>query len=53
MRITIDGEKRILELESSGDDEDQITGFLADVSREAREKLLNQNLISSENQFFD
>ncbi len=53
MHVSIDEEKKVLELEAFGADEDQITGFLADVSRETREKLLNQNLISSKNQFLD
>ncbi len=51
--ISVNGEKKILELEASGDDEDQITGFLADISRETREKLVNRNLISSEDRFLD
>ena len=51
--ISINGERKTLELEVSGNKEEQITAFLAEISNDIRKQLLEHNIITSEDQFYD
>jgi len=51
--IFIDGEDKIIEFEVSGDDEEQITAFLAEVGDRMRKELVNRNIITPEDHFYD
>lgn len=50
--VFIDASNKTLEIETSGNLEEQITGFLAELGKDIRKQLRNMNLIPSE-EFFD
>lgn len=51
--VELNGKKRILELEVSGDSEEQITAFLAEIGNQIRKELIKSNVIISEDEFYD
>lgn len=51
--VLIDGVKRILDLEVSGDSDEQITAFLAELSNQIRQELIKQNVLSPDDRFYD
>jgi len=51
--LILDGENHILELEVSGDSEEQITAFLAEIGEKIREQLIQLNIITENDKFFD
>lgn len=53
INLILDGENHILELEISGDSEEQITAFLAEIGEKIREKLIQQEIITKNDKFFD
>jgi len=53
MYVLLDGERKTIELEVSGDNEEQITAFLAEIGDRIRQKLIENNIIASEEGFYD
>ncbi|MFX0039852.1 MAG: hypothetical protein ACFFCY_01280 [Promethearchaeota archaeon] len=53
MNVLLDGERKTLEFEVSGNNEEQITAFLAEIGDRVRQKLIENNIISSEEGFYD
>jgi hypothetical protein len=53
MYILLDGENKTLELEVSGDSEEQITAFLAEIGNQIRQQLIKHNVITSDDKFYD
>lgn len=53
MYILLDGENKTLELEVSGDNEEQITAFLAEIGNQIRQQLIKHNVITSDDKFYD
>jgi len=53
MYVVLDGENKTLELEVFGDDEEQITAFLAEVGNQIREQLIKYNIITPKERFYD
>ena len=51
--VSLNGKGRILELEVSGDSEEQITAFLAEIGNLIRQELIKYRIITSEDEFFD
>ena len=51
--ILLDGESRFLEFEVSGNNEDQITAFLAEIGDRVRNEFLINNIITAEDNFYD
>jgi len=51
--LILDGENRILEIEVSGDNEEQITGFLAEIGEKIREQLIQLKIIAENDKFYD
>ena len=51
--ILLDGEINTLELEVSGDHEEQITGFLAEIGNEIKQELLKHKIISLDDRFYN
>jgi len=51
--ILLDGENNALELEVSGDNDEHITGFLAEISNEIRQELLKHKVISVDDRFYN
>ena len=51
--VLIDGVKRILDLEVSGDSAEQITAFLAELGNQIRQELIKQNVLSPDDRFYD
>ena len=51
--ILLDGEINALEIEVSADHEEQITGFLAEISKQIRQELLKHNVISGDEKFYN
>ncbi|MFX1568959.1 MAG: hypothetical protein ACFFCV_11405 [Promethearchaeota archaeon] len=51
--VMLDGENRVLELEVSGDEAEQITAFLAEVSDRMRKKLILEKIIKPDEKFYD
>ena len=51
--ISLDGGKRIFLFEVSGDSEEQITTFLAEIGSAIRAKLIDNNILSREDKFWD
>ena len=49
----LDNENKVLELEVSGDDAEQITAFLAEVSDRVRKQLIRDKVIKPEEKFYD
>ena len=50
---SLDGENKILEFEVSGNDEEQITAFLAEIGDRIRKQLRNDGVITRADQFYD
>jgi len=53
MYILLDGDRKTLEFEVSGNNEEQITAFLAEIGDRVRQKLIDNNIIASEEGFYD
>ncbi|MFX0005006.1 MAG: hypothetical protein ACFE9J_16185, partial [Candidatus Hermodarchaeota archaeon] len=53
MYILLDGENKTLELEVSGDNEEQITAFLAEIGNQIRQELIKHNIITSDDKFYE
>jgi hypothetical protein len=53
MYVLLDGERKTLEFEVSGNNEEQITAFLAEIGDRVRQKLIEKNIIASEEGFYD
>lgn len=53
MYVLLDGERKTLEFEVSGNNEEQITAFLAEIGDRIRQKLIEKNIIASEEGFYD
>jgi len=51
--ILLDGEINALELKVSGDNDEHITGFLAEISNEIRQELLKHKVISVDDRFYN
>ena len=51
--IFLDGVRRIFLFEVSGDSEEQITAFLAEIGSAIREKLIDNNILSRKDKFWD
>jgi hypothetical protein len=51
--VMLDGENKVLELEVSGDEAEQITAFLAEVSDRMRRKLIHEKIIKPDDKFYD
>jgi len=51
--ILLNGEENILELEVSGESEEQITAFLAEIGNKIREQLIKQKVLSKSDRFYD
>jgi len=51
--ILLDGEINALELEVSGDNDEHITGFLAEISNEIKQELLKHKVISVDDRFYN
>jgi len=51
--VMLDTENKVLEFEVAGDDAEQITSFLAEVSDRVRRKLIHDKVIKPEEKFFD
>ena len=51
--ILLDGENNALELKVTGDNDEHITGFLAEVSNKIRQELLKYKVISVDDKFYD
>lgn len=51
--ILIDGKNKTLEIDISGDDESQITAFLAEVGGAIRTELIDHGIIKSDDKFYD
>jgi uncharacterized delta-60 repeat protein len=49
----LNGENRTLELEVSGDSEQQITAFLAEIGKDLRAELKNKKIITDKDKFYD
>lgn len=50
---SLDGENKILEFEVSGNDEEQITAFLAEIGDRIRKQLRSDGVITRADQFYD
>ncbi|MFX1452988.1 MAG: hypothetical protein ACFFCM_19280, partial [Promethearchaeota archaeon] len=53
MNVLLDGDRKTLEFEVSGNNEEQITAFLAEIGDRVRQKLIENNIITSEEGFYD
>ncbi|MFX1568960.1 MAG: hypothetical protein ACFFCV_11410 [Promethearchaeota archaeon] len=53
MNVLLDGDRKTLEFEVSGNNEEQITAFLAEIGDRVRQKLIENNIINSEEGFYD
>ena len=51
--IKLNSKDKLLEFEVSGDNEEQITSFLAEIGNELRQQLIKKKIISSEDNFYD
>ncbi len=51
--VLLDGENRTLKVEVSGNDEEQITAFLAEMGDKIRQQLIQSNVIATEDKFYD
>lgn len=51
--IFLDGVRRIFLIKVSGDSEEQITSFLAEIGSAIREKLIDDNILSRKDNFWD
>lgn len=51
--VMLDSENKVLELEVSGDNAEQITAFLAEVSDRVRKQLIHDNVIKPGEKFYD
>ncbi|MEE9378421.1 MAG: hypothetical protein V3V33_10335, partial [Candidatus Lokiarchaeia archaeon] len=51
--ILLDGEINTLKLEVSGDNDEHITGFLAEISNEIKQELLKHKVISVDERFYN
>ncbi len=51
--VILDSENRTLEFEVSGNDERQITAFLAEIGDKIRQHLVQQKIINPEDKFYD
>ncbi|MFW9819544.1 MAG: hypothetical protein ACFFE5_08030, partial [Candidatus Thorarchaeota archaeon] len=51
--VMLDGENKVLELEVSGDEAEQITAFLAEVSDRVRKRLILEKVIKPDEKFYD
>lgn len=53
MYVLLDGNRKTLKFEVSGNNEEQITAFLAEIGDRIRQKLIENNIIASEEGFYD
>ncbi len=51
--VMLDGENKVLELEVSGDEAEQITAFLAEVGDRVRKRLILEKVIKPDEKFYD
>ncbi len=51
--VVLDGELRTIEIEVSGNEEDQITAFLAEIGDKVRQHLIDNNIITPKDGFYD
>ncbi|MFX1239890.1 MAG: hypothetical protein ACFFA7_01440 [Promethearchaeota archaeon] len=51
--VMLDGENKVLELEVSGDEDEQITAFLAEVGDRVRKQLILEKVIKPDEKFYD
>ncbi len=51
--VMLDGENKVLELEVSGDEAEQITAFLAEVGDRVRKQLILEKVIKPDEKFYD
>jgi tetratricopeptide (TPR) repeat protein len=51
--VMLDGENKVLELEVSGDEAEQITAFLAEIGDRVRKRLILEKVIKPDEKFYD